>query len=60
MNVTNFSSSLHVHANLIVREFMDDYYYQSMHCEGGDNDRDLLAGPMGEDQDPSLKFVERS
>ncbi|RLN42461.1 hypothetical protein C2845_PM01G42350 [Panicum miliaceum] len=47
-NVRKFLSSLHVHAHLIIRGFMDDYFCWNEHGEDGFNDRGLQGGRMGE------------
>ena len=47
-NVTEFSSSMHVHAHLIIRGFMDDYKCWNRHGEEGVNARDLKAGRKGD------------
>ena len=47
-NVTKFSSSMHVHAHLIIRGFMDDYKCWNRHGEEGVNARDLKAGRKGD------------
>ena len=36
-NDRKFTSSMHVHAHLIIRDFMDDYKYWNKHGEGGIN-----------------------
>ena len=48
-NVRKFASSMHVHAHLIIRGFMDDYLCWNEHGEEGVNDRDLQDGRMGEE-----------
>lgn len=45
-NDIQFSSSVHVHAHLIIRGFMDDYICWNMHGEEGCNVRDLEADRM--------------
>ncbi|RLM66393.1 transposon protein, putative, CACTA, En/Spm sub-class [Panicum miliaceum] len=45
-NDRRFTSSMHVHAHLIIRGFMDDYKYWNMHGEEGINYRDLQTGCM--------------
>ena len=45
-NDRKFTSSMHVHAHLIIRGFMDDYRYWNKHGEEGINYRDLQTGCM--------------
>jgi hypothetical protein len=45
-NQKQYSSSLSVHAHLIIRGFMGDYRCWNKHGEEGVNDRDLQAGRM--------------
>ena len=54
-NMTKFSSSMHVHAHLIVRGFMDDYLCGNEHGKEGVNDRGLQDGHMGEGISVSLQ-----
>ena len=45
-NDRKFTSSMHVHAHLIIWDFMDDYKYWNKHGEEGINYRDLQTGCM--------------
>ena len=58
-NVTKFSSSMHVHAHLIIRGFMEDYKCWNRHGEEGVNARDLKAGRKGEEYLPINKLIIR-
>jgi hypothetical protein len=47
-DVKKFSTSIHVHAHLIIWGFMDDYLCWNQHGEEGVNDQDLHGSRMGE------------